>query len=117
MVFEVWDVVNIPAYPNQENPVETTARPAIIIEDLQDEVELICLTSKLGQAINYRYCFVVKKDSPEGNQMGLTFDSLVVVDRTVPLKKFRLSLKIGSCPQNIIDRIEDLLRQKKEDKK
>lgn len=117
MVYEVWDVVNIPAYPNQENPIETTARPAIIIEDLQDEVELICLTSKLGQAINYRYCFVVKKDSPEGNQMGLTFDSLVVVDRTVPLNRIRLSHKIGTCSQNIIDRIEDLIRQRKEDEK
>ena len=49
--------------------------------------------------------------------MGLTFDSLVVVDRIVPLKKFRLSLKIGTCPQNIIDRIEDFLRQKKKDEK
>jgi hypothetical protein len=116
MVYEVWDVVNIPAYPNQENPIETTARPAIIIEDLQDEVELICLTSKLGQAINYRYCFVVKKDSPEGNRMGLTFDSLVVVDRIVPLKKIRIADYIGSCPKNIIDIIEELIRQKKENK-
>jgi len=35
-------IQNIPAYPNQENPIETTARPAIIIEDLQDEVEKRC---------------------------------------------------------------------------
>jgi hypothetical protein len=116
MVFEVWDVVNIPAYPNQENPSETTTRPAIIIEDLQDEVELCCLTKQVRQASKYKYCFIVIKDSPEGIQMGLTFDSLVVIDRTIPLKKFRLSLKIGSCPQNIIDRIEELIRQKKEDK-
>jgi hypothetical protein len=110
-------VVNIPAYPNQENPIETTARPAIIIEDLQDEVELICLTSKLEQAINYRYSFVVRKDSPEGNQMGLIFDSLVVVDRTVPLKRIRLSHKIGTCPQSIISKIEELIKKKKEDGK
>lgn len=45
MVFEIWDVVNIPAYPNQENHHQTTARPAIIIEDFQDEV-LICPLTK-----------------------------------------------------------------------
>jgi len=117
MIFEVWDVVDIPAYPNQENPHETTARPAIIIEDLQDEVELCCLTKQLHQASNYKYCFVVKKDSHEGVQMGLTFDSLVIIDRTVTLAKFRLSHQIGTCPKSIIDRIKELLRQKKEDEK
>lgn len=89
MVYEVWDVVHLPAYPNQENPNETTARPAIIIEDLQDEVELCCLTKQVQQASKYKYYFIVKKDSSEGIQMGLTFDSLVVIDRTIPLKKFR----------------------------
>ena len=117
MVYEVWDVVNIPAYPNQENPIETTARPAIIIEDLQDEVEICCLTKQVHQASKYKYCFIVNKDSPEGIQMGLTFDSLVVLDRTVSLKKFRIADYIGSCPQNVINRIEELLRQKKEDNK
>ncbi|MCJ7446550.1 MAG: type II toxin-antitoxin system PemK/MazF family toxin [Bacteroidales bacterium] len=117
MVYEVWNVVNIPAYPNQENPIETTARPAIIIEDLQDEVELCCLTKQVQQVSKYKYCFIVNKDSPEGIQMGLTFDSLVVVDRTVSLKKIRVIYKIGSCPQNIIDKIEELLRLKKEDEK
>lgn len=56
MVYEVWDVVHLPAYPNQENPNETTARPAIIIEDLQDEVELCCLTKQVQQASKYEYC-------------------------------------------------------------
>ncbi|MEI6048891.1 MAG: type II toxin-antitoxin system PemK/MazF family toxin [Bacteroidota bacterium] len=117
MLYEVWEVVNIPAYPNQENPIETTARPAIIIEDLQDEVEICCLTKQIHKFSKYKYCFIIKKDSPEGIQMGLTFDSLVVVDRTVFLKKLRIADYIGSCPQNIIDRIEQLLKQKKSDNK
>ena len=49
--------------------------------------------------------------------MGLTFDSLIVIDRTVVLKKFRMADYIGSCPQYIINRIEDLLKQKKADNK
>ena len=59
MGYEVWDVTNVPAYPNQENFREVTARPAIIIEDLQDEVSVCCLTKQLHQAAIYKYAFVV----------------------------------------------------------
>ena len=33
--YEIWDVVNVPALPNQENPGETKGRPTIILEDLE----------------------------------------------------------------------------------
>ncbi len=36
MAFEIWDVMQVPAFPNQENTRFTTARPCIIIEDLGD---------------------------------------------------------------------------------
>jgi hypothetical protein len=111
MGYEVWDVTNIPAYPNQEDTKEVTARPAIIIEDLQDEVSVCCLTKQLHQAANYKYAFVVRKDSAEGQQMGLTFDSLIVLDRILTLKKLRLVGNIGSCPQSIIDKIEEIMQQ------
>ena len=113
MGYEVWDVANVPAYPNQENFREVTARPAIIIEDLQDEVSVCCLTKQLHQAANYKYTFVVKEDSPEGKQMGLGFDSLIVLDRIFQLKKFRLAGVIGRCPQSVIDKIEEILEQMK----
>ena len=80
-------------------------------------LKFVVLTKQIHQASKYKYCFIIYKDSPEAIQMGLTFDSLVVVDRTVFLKKFRIADYIGSCPQNIINRIEDLLRQKKDDNK
>lgn len=111
MVFEIWDVVNIPAYPNQENYHQTTARPAIIIEDFQDEVLICPLTKQLHQEKKYRYTLKVLKNSNEGIQMGLTFDSLIVLDRTASLKKFRLAQKTGSCPQSIIDKIEEMLKE------
>ena len=105
MGYEVWDVTNVPAYPNQENSREVTARPAIIIEDLQDEVSVCCLTSQLHQTANYKYAFLVKEDSPEGKQMGLTFDSLIVLDRIFQMNKIRLAGNIGSCPQSVINKI------------
>jgi len=111
MGYEVWEVTNIPAYPNQEDSREVTGRPAIIIEDLQDEVSVCCLTKQLHQAANYKYTFVVKEASSEGKQMGLTFDSLVVLDRILTIKKIRLAGIIGTCPQSIIDKIEEILQQ------
>ena len=110
MGYEVWDVTNVPAYPNQENFREVTARPAIIIEDLQDEVYVCCITSQLHQATRYKYTFTIKEKSPEGEQMGLGFDSLVVLDRIFQLKKIRLTDVIGTCPQSVIDKIEDILQ-------
>jgi hypothetical protein len=114
MGYEVWDVAHVPAYPNLEDQKEFTARPVIIIEDLQDEVSVCCLTKQLHQASNYKYAFVIRKDSEEGQQMGLTFDSLVVLDRILTLKKRRLSGIIGTCPQSIIERVEDILQQMRE---
>jgi hypothetical protein len=110
MGYEVWDVTNVPAYPNQEDYREVTGRPAIIIEDLQDEVSVCCITSQLHQASRYKYTFVVKESSPEGKQMGLGFDSLIVLDRIFQLKKLRLAGVIGTCPQSVIDKIEDILQ-------
>jgi hypothetical protein len=110
MGYEVWDVTNVPAYPNQENFREVTARPAIIIEDLQDEVSGCCLTKQLHQAAKYKYAFLVKEDSPEGKQMGLTFDSLIVLDRILQFKKLRLAGVIGSCPLSIVEKIEEIMK-------
>jgi len=110
MGYEVWDVTNVPAYPNQENFREVTARPAIIIEDLQDEVSVCCLTKQLQQAAIYKYTFVVKQDSPEGKQMGLTFDSLIILDRILQFKKFRLAGVIGTCPQSIVEKFEEIMK-------
>ena len=115
MIIEVWDVVIVPAFPNQENSSQYTSRPAIILEDLQDEVSIFPITKKLKQKERYKYCFIVKKDSEEGKEMGLQFDSLIVLDREVSVSKYRLLSKIGSCPESIIDRIEELLEQKRKD--
>ena len=109
MAYEVWDVANVAAYPNQENSKETTARPVIIIEDLQDEVLLCPVTKQLKQKDNYKNTILVLKDTEEGKAMGLDFDSVIILDRIVPLKKLRLTGKIGSCPDSIIEQIEEML--------
>jgi len=55
------------------------------------------------------------KDTPEGRQMGLTFDSLNVLDRIEQFKKIRLVGIIGTCPESVIEKIEELMLKMKED--
>lgn len=108
MAYELWDVALTPSFPNQENKKEVTARPVIVIEDLQDEVEVCPVTKQLNQKNNYKYTIEVMKDSPEGIAMGLDYDSLIVLDRTTVFKKSRLVAKIGKCPTAIINKIEGM---------
>ena len=63
-----------------------------------------------SQATKYKYTFVVKEDSPEGKQMGLGFDSLVVLDRILTINKLRLAGVIGTCPPLVVDKIEKILQ-------
>ncbi len=96
--FEVWDVASMPLFPNQENNAEFTARPVLILEDLVD---------------HYQYTLTVIAGTPEAIEMGLSFTSLIVLDRLVYLKKSRLHLKYGHCPDIIIEKVEELLELKK----
>ncbi len=56
------------------------------------------------------------KDTPEGRQMGLTFDSLIILDRIMQFKKIRLVGCIGTCPESVIEKIEELMGEMKEEK-
>lgn len=108
MKIEVWNVVNVPGFPNQEDHSQYTARPAVVIEDLFDEAVVCPITKQLRQTTNYKHTIEIKKNSPEGRQMGLTFDSIIVLNREIQLKKTRLAGKIGTCPDSIIKKIEAL---------
>ena len=99
MAFEIWDVVQVPAFPNQENTRFTTARPCIIIEDLGDQVIICPITKQIHQGGSYKFCFIVERDSEEGLAMGLWFHSLIILDREYSFIKQRLHKKMGECQQ------------------
>jgi hypothetical protein len=105
----IWEVFHCPAFPNQENNKECTARPAIVFENLQDDVEVFPVTKQIQNQAKYKKTIFVSKDSFEGREMGLTFDSIIILDRKSQLKKTRLVRKMGICPQTIIDRINEML--------
>ena len=115
MPFEVWDVVDVAAFPNQEDKKQTTARPAVILEDLQREVLICPVTKQVHQVAIYTYTIYVDKDSAEGRQMGLDFHSIIVLDRHEVLNKLRLRPTTHTCPQTIIDQIEAMMQRMRAD--
>jgi hypothetical protein len=113
--YEIWDVVNVPAFPNQEDPGETTGRPTIILEDLEDSAVIFPITKQIDQASRYKYVILIDENSDEAKTMGLRFTSILILDRAYPLPKMRLANVIGQCPDSIIIQIETLLEQAKKD--
>lgn len=102
-------VVNV-RFPNQENIKKSTVRPAIIVEDLEDEVEVVFMTCQTSQQKHYPDSFIVKKDSKEGKILKLTCDSLICPDRSFQVKKIRLFERTnGPCSEELLNKILEFL--------
>ena len=115
MPFELWDVVDVPAFPNQEDKKETTARPAVILEDLGREAMICPVTSQTQQQSRYSYTIFIDKDSQEGKAMGFTFNSIIVLDRHEILSKLRLRPTGCSCPPTIADKLDAMMEKMRQD--
>ncbi|MGL5889059.1 MAG: type II toxin-antitoxin system PemK/MazF family toxin [Bacteroidia bacterium] len=103
--FNRGDIASI-YYPNQENSRQGTERYAVIIEDLGDEFIFVPITKQLHQKKNYPDSILIKKDTTTGKQMGLLYDSLLVVERATQLSKLRITLpKLGTCPEKLLNTI------------
>lgn len=109
--FKPGDVASI-FYPNQEDHRQGTERYAVIIEDLGDEYVLVPITKQLHQKRNYPNSILIKKNTTTGKEMGLIYDSLLVIDRAIQLPKLRITLpKLGTCPEKIIHSLIDKLNE------
>ncbi|MCB9235366.1 MAG: hypothetical protein H6581_27170 [Bacteroidia bacterium] len=95
----VADVVNV-MFPKQEAPTEFTFRPAIVVEDFGDSVDLVFMTKNAGQITRYPGSFIVTKDSSDGIEMGLAFDPATISKRFIHSKR-------GTCPDEIMKKVED----------
>lgn len=98
-------------FPNEENNGEDFSVKLCIIlnEELKCAFFVPC-TSQVHQDYRYEMSFIIKKDSPEGKQMNLKNDSLVIIDRfdKLPISIIR-SIHKGTTPESILKRIERLL--------
>ena len=103
-VGQVWKV---PFFPNQEDKTQGTVRWILIVEDLVDSVEIIPLTTQLGQVANYTQTTIVDVNSNEGRIMGLEDTSLFIFDRKISLtKKAFISPPCeykGTCSQDFLE--------------
>ena len=104
--YELGDVVNV-YFPFEENPAETKYRPAVIIEDLDDECVLVKCT-KTEVSLHGKQCILISKGSTEGRTMGLTEKTYISVNEELIIKKYHIHSYRGSCPDHIMALIEEL---------
>lgn len=113
--YEVWDLVFCPKVPNQENPLQTTARPVIVYEDLYETVIIIPITAQLDQEENYKYVLRINENSKDGRILHLDHTSILALDRVCRVSKNVLLFKIGKCSEDLIEDIETLIRKAEAD--
>jgi hypothetical protein len=109
--FKPGDVASI-YFPNQEDPSKATERFAIVIEDLGDEFILVPITKQLHQQSRYPNSILIRHDKATGKQMGLIYDSLIIIERAIQLPKLKITPpKIGTCPNSLLIKIQDKLEE------
>lgn len=86
-------------------------RPVLVVQ--ADDVEtrlsqrlVAVITSNLNRTGSTRVLIV--KDSPEGQQMGLVADSVVVADNLATVLDREVDRVIGTCP--VMDQVDAALR-------
>lgn len=102
--FKIGDVLAIAYFPNQENKNEGTARYILIIDVFDDGYCILPLSCQTHQASNYKKTIFIGKASPLGVKMGLTCDSILIIDRQIEIKKIVLKPPImGNCGEEFLE--------------
>ena len=101
-------------YTTDEGQTQTKRRPAVIISSdgnnaRLDDVLLVPLTSNTKRAVKEPTQVVVSMNSPEGQQGGLRLDSVIDCTVIATIPKTLLVNKIGSFPQEIMEKIDQCL--------
>ena len=103
-MFKIGDVIGIPYFPNQEDPLKGKARTVIIVDVTSNGYIIIPMTSQLHQASRYNKTILIRKNDETGRKIGLKFDSLLIIDRKITIgKHFPVNPKyIGNSGQEFI---------------
>jgi hypothetical protein len=109
---QVGDVLLIPYFPHQEDR-EGEPRWIIVIEDLESHYEIVPFSKQMHQISRYKKTITILHNSIEGQEMGLTSDSIIICDRNKQVPKSSLDRppckKKGNCPQSTLDEILELI--------
>ncbi|SDF98791.1 PemK-like, MazF-like toxin of type II toxin-antitoxin system [Pedobacter terrae] len=97
------DVVKV-YYPYEEDPMRTSVRSAVVVED---EVDNECIVIKCtGTERSHEKEICIKPGSKAFKMMRLTKETYLRVEHEIPLhKKFIIRLE-GRCPSEIMDEID-----------
>ncbi len=101
-------------YTTDDGQTQTKRRPAVLISNdynnaRLDDVLLVPLTSNITRAAREPTQVVVKMDTPEGKQGGLRLDSVIDCTVIATIPKTLLVSKIGSFPQEVMERVDQCL--------
>lgn len=105
------DVFIVPFFPHQEDKHAGEPRWVIVLEDLGKVFSIVPMTSELKQESKYLKTIRIDQLSPEGIAMQLEADSIIILDRELSLPEFSFKEKYkrGKCPEELIDRIIEML--------
>jgi hypothetical protein len=102
-IFKPGDVIALPYFPNEENKNEGTARLVLIVEVFNDSYLIVPFTKQTHQSANYTKCIEILKESALGKNMGLLFDSILVLDRQLKINKIIAKPPIlGNCGEDFL---------------
>ncbi len=101
-------------YTTDDGQTQTKRRPAVIISNdynngRLDDVLLVPLTSNISRSTKEPTQVVITMTSPEGQQGGLRLDSVIDCTVIATIPKTLLVNKIGSFPQEVMERIDQCL--------
>lgn len=101
-------------YTTDEGQTQTKRRPAVIISNdynnaRLDDILLVPLTSNTKRAVKEPTQVVIAMNSAEGQQGGLRLDSVIDCTVIATIPKTLLVSKIGSFPQEIMEKIDQCL--------
>jgi len=101
-------------YTTDDGQTQTKRRPAVIISNdynnaRLDDVLLVPLTSNTSRSTKEPTQVVITMTSPEGQQGGLRLDSVIDCTVIATIPKTLLVSKIGSFPQEVMERIDQCL--------
>src|SRR5277367_836698 len=114
-VYRKGDVVLVSfPYTTDDGQIQTKRRPAVIISNdynngRLDDVLLVPLTSNISRSTKEPTQVVITMTSPEGQQGGLRLDSVIDCTVIATIPKTLLVNKIGSFPQEVMERIDQCL--------
>ena len=83
---------------------KTQFRNKMIVEIFNDSYSIIPFTSQIHQSNRYENTIKINKDDDIGKKMGLKYDSILMIDRRMEIKKIVARPPVlGNCGEDFLE--------------